>query len=91
MNLESRGIPSVGIATTAFVDAAASQSESLGLNASIMFVDHPIQDRTDKEIRDLADQAVAEVVERLTTNGSPAIILEEVSGGRSTDYQAAPD
>ena len=69
MNLESRGIPSVGIATTAFVDAAASQSESLGLNASIMFVEHPIQDRTDAEIQALADQAVAEVLERLTTNG----------------------
>jgi hypothetical protein len=69
VNLESRGIPSVGIATTAFVDAAASQSESLGLNASIMFVEHPIQDRTDAEIQALADQAVAEVLERLTTNG----------------------
>ena len=69
MNLESRGIPSVGIATTAFVDAAVSQSESLGLNASIMFVEHPIQDRTDAEIQALADQAVEEVLERLTTNG----------------------
>ena len=68
MNLESRGIPSVGIATTAFVDAAASQSESLGLNASIMFVAHPIQDRTDAEIEALADDALAEVLERLTTN-----------------------
>jgi hypothetical protein len=41
----------------------------LGLNASIMFVEHPIQDRTDDEIRALADAAMAEVVERLTTNG----------------------
>lgn len=58
----------MGVSTTAFIDAAASQSESLGLNASIMFVEHPIQDRTDDEIRALADAAMAEVVERLTTN-----------------------
>jgi hypothetical protein len=34
-----------------------------------MFVEHPIQDRSDEELQSLAEQALADVVERLTTDG----------------------
>jgi hypothetical protein len=33
-----------------------------------MFVEHPIQDRSDDELQSLAEQALADVVERLTSN-----------------------
>ncbi len=54
-DLETRGIPSVGVATTEFVDAADVQARSLGFDPAYVFVPHPIQDRTDAELRTLAD------------------------------------
>jgi hypothetical protein len=61
-DLEGRGIPSVFVASTEFVDAASAQSRALGFPAAAVFVAHPIQDRTDDEIRDLADDAVDAIV-----------------------------
>ncbi len=54
-DLESRGIPSVGVATTEFVDAAEVQAKSLGIDPAYVFIPHPVQDRTDEELRRLAD------------------------------------
>ena len=65
LDLDERGIPGVMIATTAFRQAAAVQSESLGYEPAIVWVPHPIQNRTDEEIRAIADEAVGEIVEKL--------------------------
>lgn len=67
-NLEGRGIPGVGVASTEFVQAAAAQSRSLGFDAAMVFVAHPIQDRSDAELRALADAAVERIVQSLTTS-----------------------
>ena len=64
-DLESRGIPGVGIASTEFVEAAALQSKSLGFDPAMVFVRHPIQDRSDEEMRALADEAVDAIVAAL--------------------------
>ncbi len=61
-DLESRGVVTVGIATTEFIDAAAIQNKYLGFEPAVVFVDHPIQDRTQEEIRALADQAFDSIV-----------------------------
>jgi hypothetical protein len=71
-DLEGRGIPSVFIASTEFIDAAAAQSSSLGFPALGIFVQHPIQDRADQELRDLADGAVDEIVAAITAPSVPA-------------------
>ena len=54
MDLESRGLPSGFIASREFVDAAAAQGKSLGIAPASVFVAHPIQDRTDEEMVQLA-------------------------------------
>ena len=46
----------MGVATTEFIDAAAVQSRALGTDPAYVFVPHPIQDRTDEEVRRLADE-----------------------------------
>jgi len=46
----------VGVATTEFIDAADVQAKSLGIDPAYVFVPHPIQDRTDDELRALADK-----------------------------------
>ena len=56
------------MATTAFVTAAQSQSEALGFEPAYVFVEHPIQDRTDDELGALADRAIGPIVSALTNN-----------------------
>lgn len=61
-DLESRGVPGVMIASSEFVEAAAAQAQALGFEPASVFVRHPIQDRTDEEMRELADDAVEAVL-----------------------------
>lgn len=68
-NLETLGIPSVAVATTEFVNAAAAQNGALGYNPAVVFVPHPIQDRTNPELRALADAALNEIIASLTAAG----------------------
>jgi hypothetical protein len=67
-DLETRGIPSVYVATTEFVDGADAQAKSLGFAHSPIYVEHPIQDRTDEEMVAIGEQAfdalVAQLVEQ---------------------------
>jgi hypothetical protein len=65
VNLESGGVPGVMVASTEFVDAASTQAAALGADPARVFVSHPIQDRTDDEMRALADGALDEILRRL--------------------------
>jgi hypothetical protein len=65
-DLESQGLPAVYVASTEFVVAAAAQARALGFEPAGVFVPHPIQDRTDDEMRALAEAAVEEVWAELT-------------------------
>jgi hypothetical protein len=66
-DLERRGLPGVFVASAEFVDAAAAQSAALGFPAASVFVTHPIQDRTDDEMRAIADEAVERIVEAVSS------------------------
>ena len=65
VDLETRGVPAVFVASEAFVEATAVQAQALGLEPAAVFVPHPIQDRTDEEMRALADGSVQAVLNRL--------------------------
>ncbi len=67
--MERRGLPGVFVASTEFVDAAAAQAVALGVDPARVFVPHPIQDRTDDEMRSLADAAFDEIVAAITSGG----------------------
>ncbi len=60
--LDSRGIPGGFVASDVFRTAAQTQGDAVGFHADSLFVAHPIQDRTDEEMRKLADQAFESVV-----------------------------
>ena len=63
VDLERRGIPSVFVASAEFVQAAEAQSASLGFpTVARVFTPHPIQDRTDDEMRAYADAAFEEIL-----------------------------
>ena len=66
LEFEKLGKPSVLIASSTFVDAAEKQARMLGQpEARRVFVQHPIQDRTDDELRELAQHALAQIEEAL--------------------------
>jgi hypothetical protein len=67
-NLEAEGLPSVMVASTGFREAVAMQASALGFEPAVVYVPHPIQDRTDDELRAMA-AAVDQLVERLTAKG----------------------
>jgi hypothetical protein len=52
----------VNIVTTGFVEGVDAQSESLGFDPAVVYVPHPIQNRTREEIEAIADQAFAKVM-----------------------------
>jgi hypothetical protein len=67
VDLEGRGLPGVFVASAEFEQAAEAQSTSLGFaTVARVFTPHPIQDRTDDEMRAYADAAFDEIVAAVT-------------------------
>jgi hypothetical protein len=66
-DLEQRGLPGVFVASSVFIEAAAAQSASIGVTPESLFVAHPIQDRTDDEMRELARGAVDALLAKITS------------------------
>ncbi len=67
VDLEDRGVPSVFVSTVEFVDAADAQAKALGTIANAVYVEHPIQDRTDAEMVEIADKYVTDIIAALVT------------------------
>ncbi len=57
----------MNVVTTEFVDGVTAQSDSLGFEPAVVYVPHPIQNRTTAEIEAIADQVFAKVMEKLTS------------------------
>ncbi len=66
-DLETRGVVGVFLASSEFADAAAVQARALGLAVSHVLVPHPIQDRTDDELRRRARDAYPAVLAAVTS------------------------
>jgi hypothetical protein len=67
--LDKLGIPGLVVATTEFKPAAAAQSKSLGFEPAMIWLPHPIQNRTTDELAQLADESLAAILSTLTGNG----------------------
>ena len=60
--LDRLGLPGCAIATVEFRDAAAAQADAMGVRPAVVFVDHPIQNRTPEELADIADRAIRPIL-----------------------------
>ena len=69
MDLETKGIPAVYVATEEFIDGARTQATALGADPVGIFVAHPIQDRTDDEMKALAQETLEAIVAGLVEGG----------------------
>ena len=70
VDLEERGVPSVYIATTEFIDGAQAQARALGADPAALFVPHPIQDRTNEELVAIAEEAFERLLEVMLDGGT---------------------
>ncbi len=66
-NLDKQGIPGTFVVTTEFKQAANVQGKALGFKPAIVWVDHPIQNRSPDELRALAVSAVSEILNQITS------------------------
>ena len=66
--LDQLGVPGLMVATTEFKPAAAAQSKSVGFEPEIIWVDHPIQNRTEDELKEIAYDAFPTIIETLKGN-----------------------
>lgn len=62
VELEGRGVPAVYVASSEFRQAGEAQSRALGYEPAVVYVPHPIQDRTDDEMRAIADSAFEDLL-----------------------------
>ena len=68
MNFDGRGIPGVSVVTTGFTDAVAVQSKALGFEPAVLYVPHPIQNRTADELKKIADDVIEPALRMLTAS-----------------------
>ena len=67
LSFEGAGVPAVLVASSVFEQAAADQAVKLGApEARRVFVPHPVQDRTDDEMRAMAAAVVDELIAALS-------------------------
>jgi len=65
MTFDAKGLPGVSVVTTEFKEAVAAQTRALGFDPAIVYVPHPIQNRTAAELQALADAAIEPVLSKL--------------------------
>ena len=68
-DMEDRGLIGVGIASTDFISAAVAQNAGLAYDPAVVYVQHPIQDRTDAEMHALADLAFESILRAVGSQG----------------------
>ena len=66
VDLEDLGVPGVFVASDRFAQAADAQGQALGMHPRRVLTAHPIQQRTDEEMRALAEAAFPEILDALT-------------------------
>jgi hypothetical protein len=65
-DLDRRGIPGVMVASEQFRNAAHAQADAIGFEPAIVWVPHPIQNRSREELRAIAANAIDEIIAQLT-------------------------
>ena len=58
-------MPGCFVATTEFQQAAEVQASALGFEPAMVWVDHPIQNRSEAELESMADEAFGAVLKAL--------------------------
>jgi len=66
VTLDQRGVPGCFIASEEFKPAAAAQGTALGFEPAVVWLDHPIQNRSEQELAEMASNSVDEIIGFIT-------------------------
>lgn len=67
--MDARGLPGCFVVTTEFESAVDAQSKTLGFQPAIVWLEHPIQNRTDDELESLARDAMDDILSAIHQTG----------------------
>ena len=67
MTLDARGVSGISVVTAEFRNAFEVQSNALGFEPAVLFVPHPIQNRTPEELRKIADDVIEPALKMLVS------------------------
>ena len=70
LTLDRRAIPGCAVISEGFVPAAQAQSKALGFDPAIVWLAHPIQNRTQEELAAMAEAAVAQILSKIVSGES---------------------
>jgi len=68
LTLDRRSIPGCAVISEGFVPAAEAQSKALGFDPAIVWLPHPIQNRTEEELAAMAVAAVTDILQKIVAN-----------------------
>ena len=77
-DLDKKGVTGVSVLTTEFEQAFNSQKSAIGLDAASVYVPHPLQNKTTKELHASADKAVEQILRAICT-GSENLTFKSVA------------
>ena len=67
LELDRRNIPGAMIATSAFESAVDAQAAVWAFKPAVVYVPHPLQNRSDQEVATLADEAWEAILAAITS------------------------
>jgi len=62
VTLDNRGVPGCFVASEEFKPAAAAQGKALGFEPAVVWLEHPIQNRSEQELIEIANDSVDEII-----------------------------
>jgi hypothetical protein len=68
LTLDRRSIPGCAVISEGFIPAAEAQSKALGFEPAIVWLAHPIQNRTEEELAAMAVAAVTDILQKIVAN-----------------------
>jgi len=68
LTLDRRSIPGCAVISEGFIPAAEAQSKALGFDPAIVWLQHPIQNRTEEELAAMAVAAVTDILQKIVAS-----------------------
>ena len=68
LTLDRRALPGCAVISEGFRPAAQAQSKALGFEPAIVWLKHPIQNRTTEELATMAEAAVAAIISNIVSD-----------------------
>jgi hypothetical protein len=88
-DLDKKGLAGVSVLTTEFEQAFESQKAAIGLDAAAVYVPHPLQNKTTKELHVWADEAIDSILAAICERPEPPVVIPPAPADRQISAVAS--